>query len=208
MAMCFDFASPGEINVILILAVGILGATVMPHALFLGSSLATQDRVSDPPPDEKLPLPQTNLNGVTLTTKLRRFVRPLFRITRAERAESTIDYRSKYGERANNSYSFIRAHLSHGVTDVITSLLAVAVPINSASVAFYFHPGANWHSVLTLLIHRILILAAAVFFEKGAMRHTPAGLFDAHTLIKQNLGEGQLAYLFQKSRAHLEQAAN
>ncbi|KAF8203212.1 natural resistance-associated macrophage protein-domain-containing protein [Pholiota molesta] len=149
-------------------AVGILGATVMPHALFLGSSLATQDRVSDPPPDEKLPLPQTNLNGVTLTTKLRRFVRPLFRITRAERAESTIDYRSKYGERANNSYSFIRAHLSHGVTDVITSLLAVAVPINSA----------------------ILILAAAVFFEKGAMRHTPAGLFDAHTLIKQNLGEG------------------
>lgn len=168
----------------------------MPHALFLGSSLATQDRISDPP-DEKLPLPQVNLSGVTFTTKLRRFVRPLFRITRAERAESNIDYRSKYGERANNSYSFIRAHLSHGVTDVITSLLALAVPINSASVYFYFYPDANWHCSDTL-IHRILILAAAVFFEKGATRHSPAGLFDAHTLIKQNLGEGQLTHLFSE----------
>ncbi|KAF9471062.1 natural resistance-associated macrophage protein [Pholiota conissans] len=152
-------------------AVGILGATVMPHALFLGSSLATQDRVSDAPPEENLPSPQGNLNGVSFTTKLRQFIRPLFRITRANRAESTIDYRSKYGERSNNSYSFIRAHLSHGVTDVVTSLLALAVPINSA----------------------ILILSAAVFFqekEKSEMRITPAGLFDAHALIKSNLGEG------------------
>jgi metal iron transporter len=34
-------------------SIGILGATVMPHALFLGSSLATQDRIS------KSPLPTT-----------------------------------------------------------------------------------------------------------------------------------------------------
>ena len=31
------------------LAVGILGATVMPHAIFLGSHLATQDRISRGP---------------------------------------------------------------------------------------------------------------------------------------------------------------
>ncbi|EEB88195.1 hypothetical protein MPER_14104, partial [Moniliophthora perniciosa FA553] len=30
------------------LSVGILGATVMPHSLFLGSALATQDRITPP----------------------------------------------------------------------------------------------------------------------------------------------------------------
>ena len=114
-------------------AVGILGATVMPHALFLGSSLATQDRVSDAPPDELSPsLPP--LNRAPLMTRLRHFVRPLFRVQRADRASSAIDYRSKHGERTNNPYSFIRAHLSHGITDVVASLLALAVPINSALV--------------------------------------------------------------------------
>lgn len=116
-----------------LLAVGILGATVMPHALFLGSSLATQDRVSDAPPEERLPSSPTS-SRTPLPTRIRQFIRPLFRLTRADRAISAIDYRSKYGQRANNSYSFIRAHLSHGVADVVFSLLALAVPINSALV--------------------------------------------------------------------------
>ena len=33
----------------LIAAIGIIGATVMPHSLFLGSALATQDRVASSP---------------------------------------------------------------------------------------------------------------------------------------------------------------
>ena len=36
-----------------LLAIGIIGATVMPHGLFLGSSLATQDRVSTFPSNER-----------------------------------------------------------------------------------------------------------------------------------------------------------
>ncbi|KAF8168258.1 natural resistance-associated macrophage protein [Crassisporium funariophilum] len=146
-------------------AVGILGATVMPHALFLGSSLATQDRVSDAP-SEALPSPISS--QMTIKSRIKHFITPFFRIDRAERAASTIDYRSKYGERENNTLLFIRQHLSHGIADVIASLIALAVPINSA----------------------ILILAAAVFYAgPGANHNVPAGLFDAHDLIKARIGD-------------------
>ncbi|KDR84835.1 hypothetical protein GALMADRAFT_233253 [Galerina marginata CBS 339.88] len=155
------------------IAVGILGATVMPHALFLGSSLATQDRVSDAPPeDEELPSPA--VAPLTTWTKIRRLITSLFRIGRAERAASSIDYRSKYGERENSSLTFINQHLSHGIADVVTSLIALAVPINSA----------------------ILILAAAVFFQgTGENRDSPAGLFEAHELIETRIG-GAAATIF------------
>ncbi|ETW87567.1 Mn2+ and Fe2+ transporter of the NRAMP family [Heterobasidion irregulare TC 32-1] len=96
-------------------AVGILGATVMPHAIFLGSFLATQDRVR---PD-------------------------------------------------NNSLEFIQAHLGHGIVDMVMSLLGVAVPINSA----------------------ILVIAATVFFQDGDPDDAPAGLFDAHDLIRDHIGK-------------------
>jgi len=120
------------------IVVGILGATVMPHAIFLGSSLATQDRISNADDnDDELPNPNSIEQPTTIKSKLRTFVAPLFRISRAERVASrTRDYRSKYGERENNSLAFIQAHLPHAITDVITSLLALAVPINSASVSF------------------------------------------------------------------------
>ena len=112
-----------------VVAVGILGATVMPHALFLGSMMATQDRVSDAPQETALPLHQT-----TLKSRIQRTMLKLFRIDRADRETSTKDYRSKYGERENNSLTFIHQHLSHGIIDIVSSLVAIAVPINSASV--------------------------------------------------------------------------
>ena len=108
-------------------AVGILGATVMPHALFLGSYLATHDRVG---PEPVLPSP-TATAPLNLRDKVWAWFKSLFTITRAERRAAARDYRDKYG-RENNDLSFIRAHLSHGLVDVIMSLLAVAVPINSA----------------------------------------------------------------------------
>ncbi|RDX56184.1 natural resistance-associated macrophage protein [Lentinus brumalis] len=151
-------------------AVGILGATVMPHALFLGSYLATQDRIGPEPilPNPTMTPPPSNLRG-----RLRAWLRSLFAISRAERIAASRDYRDKYG-RQNNELDFIRAHLSHGLVDVIVSLLAVAVPINSA----------------------ILVIAATVFY-KGASSATsvPAGLFDAHDLIKEHIGKAA-AFIF------------
>ncbi|GLB36450.1 putative natural resistance-associated macrophage protein [Lyophyllum shimeji] len=156
-------------------AVGILGATVMPHALFLGSSLAAQDRVSLAPPEApSLPGPAA---PHTLLSRFREVFAPLFRVTRAERVAAAKDYRTRYGERENNSLAFIRQHLAHGIVDVVTSLLGLAVPINSA----------------------ILILAATVFFEgagEEAEGHaSPAGLFDAHDLIQTHVGKAA-AFVF------------
>ncbi|KAF8898422.1 natural resistance-associated macrophage protein-domain-containing protein [Infundibulicybe gibba] len=153
-------------------AVGILGATVMPHALFLGSSLAAQDRISIEPPQElELPEP-TSRQG--LRARIAGFFASLFRVSRAERIAASRDYRSKYGERENNSLTFIRQHLHHGIVDVVTSLIALAVPINSA----------------------ILILAAAVFYKGPTANPTaPAGLFEAYDLIKAHIGNAA-AFVF------------
>ncbi|KAF8078297.1 natural resistance-associated macrophage protein-domain-containing protein [Lyophyllum atratum] len=157
-------------------AVGILGATVMPHALFLGSSLATQDRVSLALPEApSLPGPTVPR---TLQSRVRAIFAPLFRVTRAERVAASKDYRTRYGERENNSLTFIRQHLAHGIVDVITSLLGLAVPINSA----------------------ILILAATVFFSRPEVEaeessRGPAGLFEAHDLITAKVGTGA-AFVF------------
>ncbi|KAG6910575.1 hypothetical protein DXG01_009526 [Tephrocybe rancida] len=153
-------------------AVGILGATVMPHALFLGSSLAAQDRVSLAPPEVARLPGASPPRPTTLWARAKAFCAPLFRVTRAERVAAAKDYRTRYGARENNSLTFIRQHLTHGIVDVVTSLLGVAVPINSA----------------------ILILSATVFFE-GPDDHdhpteTPAGLFEAYDLIKAHMGHG------------------
>ena len=104
----------------------------MPHALFLGSMMATQDRVSEALQEPLTVLP--NSSQATIKSRIRQKMLKLFRIDRAERETSTKDYRSKYGERENNSLSFIREHLSHGIIDIVSSLIAIAVPINSASV--------------------------------------------------------------------------
>ncbi|KAJ3785276.1 natural resistance-associated macrophage protein-domain-containing protein [Lentinula aff. detonsa] len=155
-------------------AVGILGATIMPHALFLGSFLATQDReASHAPTTLNLPEPS---NRRKLTRRLKIFAVDLFRITPAERAAAAKDYRSRYGVRENNPFLFIKQHLIHIVIDVCSSILVLAIPINSA----------------------ILILSATVFFNQSAsegMQGVPIGLFDAHALIHARIGSGS-AFLF------------
>ncbi|KAI0076291.1 Nramp-domain-containing protein [Panus rudis PR-1116 ss-1] len=148
-------------------AVGILGATVMPHALFLGSFLGTQDRVSGPP---SLPHPVQSNQHDGLLPKFKSWARSLFEVSRKERIAASRDYRDKFG-RENNDLGFIKAHLTHGLVDVISSLLGVAVPINSA----------------------ILVIAATVFH--GRMSSSPAGLFDAYDLIKENIGKAA-AFIF------------
>ncbi|KAL0950799.1 hypothetical protein HGRIS_007564 [Hohenbuehelia grisea] len=146
----------------------------MPHALFLGSSLATQDRVSLEPPRPDPPVLPSSLYAQpgrrTLRARVKSFVAPLFKVSRAERVAAARDYRTKYGERENNSLPFIRQHLGHGIADIVISLLGIAVPINSA----------------------ILILAATVFFRGRSMdapSASPAGLFDAYDLIEQYIGK-------------------
>jgi metal iron transporter len=102
----------------------------MPHALFLGSNLATQDRVSQSP--EPLPPPVDTRRPLFLQ-RLRRMWTGILYITRSQR-DNFKDYTTRHEFRQNNSMEFIHAHLRHGTVDVILSLLGLAVPINSAYV--------------------------------------------------------------------------
>ncbi|KAL1749208.1 natural resistance-associated macrophage protein-domain-containing protein [Schizophyllum fasciatum] len=159
-------------------SVGILGATVMPHSLFLGSALATQDRVSPPKPSmstdslddiDSLSPPSTRPSPMRhLYNKSQQWLRASFRAPPPNASSSNA---LSHADHENHSLPFIRAHLYHGIADIIGSLLGFAVLINSL----------------------ILVLASAVFFygsgRGGTGSKDPAGLFDAYDLIRDLVGK-------------------
>lgn len=151
----------------------------MPHALFLGSFLATHDRVGArgspiPPPVSADEPPRMNVLRRTQS-----YLASLFEITRKDRIAADREHRNHYAAPENNSVHFIDAHLGHGIADIVLSLLGFAVPINSA----------------------ILIIAATVFFA-GNMQDASdsAGLFEAHGLIKTKVGNCSLFSSYPGSR--------
>ncbi|THH26579.1 hypothetical protein EUX98_g7610 [Antrodiella citrinella] len=175
-------------------SIGIIGATVMPHSLFLGSALATQDRLAMKPLPESQPeavstgltshtcvtesqftLDSTTKSPIsthssprhsTLVSRTKRSFRKVFRIIPLR---EYADEPKNHKERENNVYDFVRAHIYHGMLDIVISLLGFAVLINAL----------------------ILILASAVFFYgSGKGSGSPASLFDAHALLKDVVGEG------------------
>ena len=163
----------------------------MPHGLFLGSHMATKDRVSKPPRGESLPaLARKNVPSTYMKT-LKSFIN----VHKMQPDEIGVDTVSPHGVRENNSFSFVKGHLVHSLVDLIASLLGFAVTINSAWVIdydqlsysrlFYLH-----HYGLAITAFRILIVAGAVFFfGPGRLEDgVPAGLFDAHALIPNLLG--------------------
>ncbi|KAI0297569.1 natural resistance-associated macrophage protein-domain-containing protein [Multifurca ochricompacta] len=103
-------------------SVGILGATVMPHSLFLGSALATQDRAFVKP--VSLPVAPTR---VVRPNSFREQLLKLFRPVHAD----TLDEFETHADRSNNSISFVKAHLHHAIVDIVVNLLGVAVVINA-----------------------------------------------------------------------------
>ena len=165
----------------------------MPHSLFLGSALATQDRVSRQPQELRLEtqsdvspgswhVPRFRLRDVFYSAA--GFLRSQFRISQVEEHQNGC---SKHSDHENNSLKFIKAHLYHGITDMVISLLGLAVVINSLYAAFMFCiPDVPSH-----FICRILILASAVFYygfnQNGS--ETPASLFDAYDLLRTMLGK-------------------
>ncbi|KAF9478920.1 Nramp-domain-containing protein [Pholiota conissans] len=173
----YIFASGGVYT-----SVGILGATVMPHSLFLGSALATQDRISFRGTQNVSDLTPVNSkeSEESLPAKLveeTSFVRRLYEyckesVLAAFRRPPPSCHSSvatSHSEHRNNPLEFVRAHLYHGTFDVVGSLLGFAVMINSL----------------------ILMLAAAVFFYGTEHTNTdgPASLFDAYDLIRDLVGQ-------------------
>ncbi|KAF8845983.1 smf Mn2+ and Fe2+ transporter [Paxillus ammoniavirescens] len=159
-------------------SVGIIGATVMPHSLFLGSHLATQDRVSKKPKktfsESSLSQPQMSLGPSTSTLlgrlhqSVTRHLRKLFIASPSDETSYPSDVLT-HKDRENNALGFVSSHIYHGMIDVVVSLMGFAVIINSL----------------------ILILSSAVFYyESGAHGdESPANLFDAHSLIRDTVGK-------------------
>jgi metal iron transporter len=119
-------------------AVGILGATVMPHSLFLGSALATQDRVSCPPPSEKKSslffAGSQNLDGQPISRTrwlIKASVEFFVAAFRIPPPSSNTTRVTRHADRENNSLAFVKAHVYHGIADLVGSLLGFAVLINS-----------------------------------------------------------------------------
>lgn len=124
-------------SLIMVLAVGIVGATVMPHSLFLGSHLATQDRLAT---DSEEDLPKcsetSSLHQLTLSQRMLRYIRRMFsrrRLFSISRSDETSYPQNvlTHADRNNNKLAFVRSHIYHGMADVITSLMGFAVVINS-----------------------------------------------------------------------------
>ncbi|KAJ7109769.1 smf Mn2+ and Fe2+ transporter-like protein [Mycena epipterygia] len=145
-------------------SVGILGATVMPHSLFLGSALATQDRLALETPPEPVKLESPTSKSPRLS-ELFEFLASLFRTPPPGRSSTRV---KRHADRENNTLAFVQAHLNHGIFDVVGSLLGFAVLINSM----------------------ILILAGTAFFygNKNMVLNKSASLFDAYNLIYHTVG--------------------
>ncbi|KZT08789.1 Nramp-domain-containing protein [Laetiporus sulphureus 93-53] len=186
-------------------SVGILGATVMPHSLFLGSAFATQERETPQPPSDEedkdknilakvetcepdamsdidslvptnaagkswkatLPRWRVELRPRILAMRVWRKTKECFRVSRIE--DHPEGEPKSHKERENKSLAFVRTHMNHGIVDMVLSLLGLAVVINAL----------------------ILILASAVFYYGyGQTGDTsPATLFDAYDLLRDNLGK-------------------
>ncbi|KAI1793070.1 natural resistance-associated macrophage protein [Ganoderma leucocontextum] len=154
-------------------SIGIIGATVMPHSLFLGSALATQDRVASPPPrespasrDADAPSEGTLPSVRNARTLFRKLSKSFWAMFKVKRIEDQPNEPKSHAEWTNSPLSFIRQHLTHGIVDMVISLLGLAVVINAL----------------------ILILAGAVFFFNGDGSDGPADLFDAYDLLRDRLG--------------------
>lgn len=139
----------------------------MPHAIFLGSFLATHDRVGARAPPIPVPVSTDVEPKMNIIKRTRSYLASLFEVSRADRIAADREHRNHFAHPENNSVHFIQAHLSHGVADIVISLLGVAVPINSA----------------------ILIIAATVFFSGNPQDADSAGLFEAHDIIQNNIGK-------------------
>ncbi|CEL55932.1 Manganese transporter SMF1 OS=Saccharomyces cerevisiae (strain ATCC 204508 / S288c) GN=SMF1 PE=1 SV=2 [Rhizoctonia solani AG-1 IB] len=182
-------------------SIGILGATVMPHAIFLGSSLATLDRVSPAPAIADLPAPGANDQPLTFWQRLVKLRKAMIYVERKPPGNPLMSTRANDSGTVEPKESETASVSSHSKDDELASPTGRNYPIASRqylnnSVEFISaHLG---HAIIDIVMSllgfavvinsAILILAAAAFFYSGRSV-ADAGLFDAYDLIKQIIGK-------------------
>ncbi|PLW05138.1 hypothetical protein PCANC_21482 [Puccinia coronata f. sp. avenae] len=151
-------------------AIGIIGATVGPHSLILGASMATQDRTSDETPEEKKPpndgtIVYLNRGSGDLEKHPGEFIDP--------RAAPPIPLPPKL-----RTVRDCKSYLAHATFDIAASIFTLPLIVNSA----------------------ILVIASTTFFynKPAGPIIEEADLVAMHQLLKTQLGAG-LATLFAVS---------
>lgn len=106
----------------------------MPHGIFLGSHLATQDRIGMPLSD----VPSTFSDDLTTeekkTWRYRIFGDVIHNCRTAFRILPVSHYATvpkTHAEHENPPYEFVHAHIYHGMIDLTVNLLGIAVIVNS-----------------------------------------------------------------------------
>ena len=135
--------------------------------------------------NETLPAPESISNGKggSRVHALSRHWKP----TKSD-IDDIPDGRDGHSTWNNRTQSFVKAHLTHAIVDIVMSLLGFAVIINSLYVINSLQAMFALTSGFS-----ILIIASAVFFYEtgGSGDDVPADLFQAHDLIKSRVGSGQ-----------------
>ncbi|KAH9929792.1 natural resistance-associated macrophage protein-domain-containing protein [Fomitopsis serialis] len=152
------FSLPGSFY----LSIGIIGSTVKPHTLFLGSALATQERETE---EEALgEKEEAWASTPTLGEKTRSF---MTNVKAGFSRDSFVGGAKRAFE--NRSLGFVRRHLMPGAMGLNIGLFGMALIINAL----------------------ILILASAVFFygPNGGPGHGVATFFDAYDMFVGRLGQ-------------------
>ena len=113
----------------------------MPHSLFLGSALATQDRISFRAPQDTGTISRNDTNDSLASQRSEKFSHLRQFFEKSKRSILAVFLKpppspysstaTSYSDRQNNSFEFVHAHLYHGMFDIVGSLLGFAVMINS-----------------------------------------------------------------------------
>ncbi|MBW0465151.1 hypothetical protein O181_004866 [Austropuccinia psidii MF-1] len=157
----------------LYVAVSIIGATVMPHSLFLGSKVAMVDRLWDSP-NLKRKAPSPKLSS-SFSSELPHHPDQVHSLSpnHQTNAPPLHPYHLVSGNE-DQSFRHSKFHLAHASFDIGISLFALALPVNAA----------------------ILIVAAAAFYYGGSTGPIQvADLASAFKLLKNRVGESA-GYIF------------
>lgn len=171
----------------LYLAVSIVGATVMPHSLFLGSKVAISDRLRRLPQedDKGLEFGESSISMPSPTQPpLQQSNSPPCRPNRPARLRLSQPSLTSSGY--VTSAHHCKWHLTHASVDIGVSLFTLALPINAA----------------------ILIVAAAAFYYAGPDESLQvADLASAHQLLSSRVSVGS-GYVFAIALLVAGQAAS
>ncbi|KAA1138197.1 hypothetical protein PGTUg99_017735 [Puccinia graminis f. sp. tritici] len=172
----------------LYVSVSLIGATVMPHSIFLGSKVAIPERLRAIPVHPGKTLPE-NSQSLHLDEMDKDLVTGHFSsINKAPDIESRCELDACNLEATVVSVKRTKTHLAHASFDIIASLLTLALPVNAS----------------------ILIVASATFYygsDPGVKKNESLDLQSAYELLGSQVGP-MAGYLFAIALLIAGQAAS